>query len=162
MLIREHLESGSISEARSAVETLLETGSGRPGEGDRRLLLRHLVRKAVTIALDHDNRAKERVAQLLSALHPLVIDRCAARAHLHLPQLLSPPSARQECHRGHRHPSVPKLSPSLEMHCDSRWKEEPRARQTASKIDVTILSWQSAKRRDVVCDPLGEMVNRCG
>lgn len=77
MLIREYLESGSISEARGAVEALLEAGSGRAGEGDRRLLLRHLVRKAVTIALDHDNRAKELVAQLLSALHPLVIDRCA-------------------------------------------------------------------------------------
>jgi hypothetical protein len=110
MLIREYLESGSISEARSAVQALLEAGSGRAGEGDRRLLLRHLVRKAVTIALDHDNRAKERVAQLLSALHPLVIHRCAC--YLHHRQLLSPPAtAATLCQPLHRHPT-PNLSPA--------------------------------------------------
>jgi hypothetical protein len=47
MLIREYLESGSVAEACASVALLLASPSGRAGEGDRRRLLRHLVRGAV-------------------------------------------------------------------------------------------------------------------
>jgi hypothetical protein len=77
-ILREYFASASIPDATTSVTDLLEAVSGREGEGDRRRLLRHFVKRAVTVALDHTSREKEFAAQLVSALYPHVL----ATAHI--------------------------------------------------------------------------------
>uniref|UniRef100_A0A7S0RHG6 MI domain-containing protein n=1 Tax=Pyramimonas obovata TaxID=1411642 RepID=A0A7S0RHG6_9CHLO len=93
-IVREYFASASLADAATSVTDLLERASGREGEGDRTQLLRHLVKRAVTVALDHTVREKEFAAQLLSALYPQVLtsahiaegfmDLCAAADDLAL------------------------------------------------------------------------------
>mmetsp|Transcript_38523 Transcript_38523/g.46551 ORF Transcript_38523/g.46551 Transcript_38523/m.46551 type:complete len:623 (+) Transcript_38523:165-2033(+) len=89
-IVREYFSSSSIEDARASLLDLLENRlQNRPRgaslseevtrpraastDTHKRSLVKHFVKRCVTVALDHTNREKEMAAQLLSGLYPDVV-----------------------------------------------------------------------------------------